>query len=171
MDYEKLYKEAILMMISWVKEDTRDLNNKYSSYIEMKKHNDKAFDEFISHISEKDPESNNSLYTYEDLEKPVEWNEDDEDSRDIAIRIIQNGGDDCAGILDSEKALNWLKSIKPQQNQYDKGYHDGYSAAKYLQWKPSEEQMEALYKAKNNPANYYDIKLVLQSLYNDLKNL
>ena len=38
-------------------------------------------------------------------------------------------------------------------------------------WKPSEEQMNALDKAKNNPANYYDIRLGLRSLYNDLKKL
>lgn len=35
-------------------------------------------------------------------------------------------------------------------------------------WKPSKEQMNALDKAKNNPSNYYDIRLRLQSLYNDL---
>ena len=44
-------------------------------------------------------------------QKPA-WSEDDEDALDIAIRIIQNGGDDCAGILDSDKALKWLKSLK-----------------------------------------------------------
>ena len=49
------------------------------------------------------------------LEKQGEqkpWSEEDEDAVDIAIRIIQNGGDDCVGILDSNKALKWLKSIK-----------------------------------------------------------
>ena len=64
------------------------------------------------------------------LEKQGEksWSEEDEDILDIAIRIIQNGGDDCAGILDSNKALRWLKSLKdrvqPQPKQewseYDK---------------------------------------------------
>ena len=44
------------------------------------------------------------------------WSEEDEDSVDIAIRIIQNGGDDCAGILDSGKALKWLQSLKQRFN-------------------------------------------------------
>ena len=45
------------------------------------------------------------------LEK-FKMSEENEDALDIAIRIIQNGGDNCAGILDSNKALNWLKSLK-----------------------------------------------------------
>ena len=46
------------------------------------------------------------------VEQKSAWSEEDEDAVDIAIRIIQNGGDDCAGILDSNKALKWLKSLK-----------------------------------------------------------
>lgn len=46
-----------------------------------------------------------------------EWSKEDEDALDIAIRIIQNGGDNLSGILDSNKALNWLKSLKPQPKQ------------------------------------------------------
>lgn len=64
----------------------------------------------------------------ENLEKQKDqkatWSEEDEDALDIAMRIINNGGDDCAGILDSNKALKWLKSIKERvihcpQNQQD----------------------------------------------------
>ena len=55
------------------------------------------------------------------IEQKPAWSEEDEDILDIAIRIIQNGGDDCAGILDSNKALRWLKSLKdrvqPQPKQ------------------------------------------------------
>lgn len=51
-------------------------------------------------------------------QKPT-WSEEDEDSVDIAIRIIQNGGDDCAGILDSNKALKWLKSLKDRIQQHE----------------------------------------------------
>lgn len=54
------------------------------------------------------------------IEQNPAWNEED-DAVDIAIKIIQNGGDDCAGILDSDKALKWLKSLKyrvqPQPKQ------------------------------------------------------
>lgn len=46
------------------------------------------------------------------IEQKSAWSEEDEDALDIAIRIIQNGGDDCAGILDSNKVLDWLKSLK-----------------------------------------------------------
>lgn len=49
---------------------------------------------------------------YKLVEQQPAWSEEDEDALDIAIRIIQNGGDDCAGILDSNKALRWLKSLK-----------------------------------------------------------
>jgi hypothetical protein len=46
------------------------------------------------------------------------WSEEDEDSIDIAIKIIQSGGDNCAGILDSDKALKWLQSLKQRLNGY-----------------------------------------------------
>jgi len=49
-------------------------------------------------------------------EKKPTWSEEDEDSVDITIRIIQNGGDNCAGILDSDKALKWLQSLKQRLN-------------------------------------------------------
>jgi hypothetical protein len=57
-------------------------------------------------------------------EQKSAWSEEDEDALDIAIRIIQNGGDDCAGILDYDKALKWLKLLKdrvlPQPKQEQK---------------------------------------------------
>lgn len=52
----------------------------------------------------------------------------DEEALDIAIRIIENNGNDCAGILDKEKALNWLKSLNPNS----------------CCWKPSQQQMNTL---------------------------
>ena len=105
-----------------------------------------------------------------EIEQKPAWSEEDKDALDIAIRIIQNGGDDCSGILDSNKALNWLKSLKPQSNLYDKGYNDGYSAAKYNHWKPSDEQMKAL-KFTVNDYCMGKLKNNLESLYNDIKNL
>lgn len=76
-----------------------------------------------------------------------EWSEEDREMLDNCLGLIQE-------IDSTQEEQNWLKSLKPE-------YH----------WKPSEEQMNALDKAKNNPANYYDIRLGLQSLYNDLKKL
>lgn len=92
-----------------------------------------------------------------------EWSKEDE-------RMLTSIIDDTVqeAILDNSQ-INWLKSLKSQQN-YDKGYNDGYSAAKYNNWKPSNEQMEALKKAMHCGANNYDTKEKLESLYNDLKN-
>lgn len=56
------------------------------------------------------------------IEEKSAWSEEDEDALDIAIRIIQNGGDDCAGILDSDKALKWLKSLKDRVQLNPKQY-------------------------------------------------
>ena len=76
-----------------------------------------------------------------------EWSEEDREMLDNCLGLIQE-------IDSTQEEQNWLKSLKPQNR-----------------WKPSKEQMEALDKAKNSPANYYDIRLGLQSLYNDLKKL
>ena len=56
--------------------------------------------------------------------KPVEWSKEDEESRDIAIGLVRNA-DDCSGILNKDRALNWLKSLRPS-------------------WKPTKEQLDAL---------------------------
>lgn len=68
-----------------------------------------------------------------------------------------------------DEDIKWLKSLKPKQNQYDKGYNNGYSAAKYLQWKPSEEEMEALLYALGKGGTYN--REALNRLYNNLKKL
>ena len=89
-------------------------------------------------------------------EKKPAWSEEDEDIVDIAIRIIQNGGDDCAGILDSNKALRWLKSLNPQNR-----------------WKPSKEQMSMLLAVLNDSNNISSesVQIALKSLYQDLLKL
>ena len=76
-----------------------------------------------------------------------EWSEEDREMLDNCLGLIQE-------IDSTQEEQNWLKSLKPQNR-----------------WKPSKEQMEALNKAKNSPANYYTTILELQSLYNDLKKL
>jgi len=64
--------------------------------------------------------------TVEDV--PKNSNMLDEDALDIAIRLIENNGNDCAGILDKERALNWLKSLNPNS----------------CCWKPSLQQINKL---------------------------
>jgi len=92
------------------------------------------------------------------------WSEEDEEivealneyvkNLDIFFSEIKIGDKDILSKEFREKVQSWLKSLKAQNY-----------------WKPSEEQMNALDKAKNSPANYYDIRLGLQSLYNDLLKL
>ena len=81
---------------------------------------------------------------YELVEQEPAWSEEDEEKLNSIIEVLGN----------DSLLVNWIKSIKPKNS-----------------WKPSEEQMEALNKAKSSPANYYDTRLSLQSLYNDLKKL
>lgn len=83
--------------------------------------------------------------------KKQEWSEEDKHCVELLLPII-----DSSSLIpkNRKKCKNFLQSLKPQSH-----------------WKPSEEQMNALDKAKNNPANYHDIRLGLQSLYNDLLKL
>ena len=98
-----------------------------------------------------------------------EWSK--EDSERI-LRIHQfiwaNRKGDTDEIYQQEQDADWLMSIIPQQNQYDKGYEDGYSAAKYNQWKPSEEQMRAVFDASERNDK---LGSVLRNLYDDLRKL
>lgn len=86
-------------------------------------------------------------------EQKPSWNEEDEKMYNM-FRSMAHGTYVVQTQETIDSLLSWLKSLKPQNR-----------------WKPSEEQMDALNKAVNNPANYHDTKLELQSLYNDLKNL
>lgn len=84
-----------------------------------------------------------------------ELSEEEKAIVDYLLQLIHDSHrEPCTKGLIAFGAEAWLKSLRPQNH-----------------WKPSEEQMEALNKAKNSPANYYDIRLGLQSLYNDLKKL
>lgn len=66
---------------------------------------------------------------------------------------------------------DWLKSLKDRVGNFDDGYKVGFSAAKYNQWKPSDEQMQALSDAGNSFRPFEEGHKVLWSLYNDLKKL
>ena len=107
------------------------------------------------------------------------WSEEDERIRQCLIKdqeeALDNVRNDKYGhseIISDLKEMyceriDWLKSLKPQPNLYDKGYNDSYSAASYNRWKPSEEQMMTLCGlcVLNKESK------ILKSLYNDLKNL
>ena len=118
-------------------------------------------------------------------QKPAEWSEEDELYINAIICM-------CKGEFVSEgsrqQILSWLKSLHPQLKQEwtDKDWNDIETIATHLDnmdnpalaeslrsirrkifWKPSEEQMGALYSVlplSGQPTT-------LQSLYNDLKKL
>ncbi len=101
-----------------------------------------------------------------------EWSEED---KERLARIHQfiwaNRKGDTDEIYQQEQDADWLMSIIPQSNQYDKGYNDGYSAAKYNQWKPTDKQMEDFQMLLDyNIGDFdYDKFMSVMSLYDDLK--
>lgn len=114
----------------------------------------------------------NWLKSLKDRVQPKqEWSEED---KSMYIRTLGILGKCYMGELPTkvEEELKWFKSItdkaQPQTNQYDKGYEDGYSAAKYNQWKPKKEELEALRKR-----TYFceGIDANLDSLYTNLLKL
>ena len=77
-----------------------------------------------------------------------EWSEEDKNVlNDIKVAVTSYWDADTENII-----LNWLKSIRPQNT-----------------WKPSDEQMEALYEETQKSNRIKDDRIV--SLYNDLKKL
>jgi hypothetical protein len=97
--------------------------------------------------------TSNALLNYakkQDVQNPA-WSEEDDETLNSILNDLSQG------VIPDDEDMQWLKSFKERFSQPN--------------WKPSKEQMDALDKAKNSPANYYDIRLGLQSLYNDLKKL
>ena len=83
----------------------------------------------------------------------AEWSEEDENKLNrICGFLWKNRKGDTSEIYQQEKDIAWLKSLRPQNH-----------------WKPSDEQLNALYNVLN-PADEVD-KNQLESLYNDLKKL
>lgn len=124
-----------------------------------------AFDEFMSHIPEKDPEYSTTLYTYEDLEAAMQfgikwkgeyghdvvpnpaWREEDEAKLKSILFHIED--------VENKDVIDWLKSLKDR-----------------MTWKPSEEQMKALHGLNlTGNISYAGQGQTLINLYNDLKKL
>ena len=93
-------------------------------------------------------------------QKPAEWSEEDEKILNEIIETIEatrveasRNLPNCSVLLESYwTMLHWLKSIRPQSH-----------------WKPSKEQMEALYNVEFK--EFKKFGPILESLYNDLKKL
>ena len=85
-------------------------------------------------------------------QKPAEWSEEDEKMIEQIRRIVFGDGSVKNG--EREKIHDWLKSLRPQPH-----------------WKPSEEQLNALRKARNTfDGSSYDYKAI-DLLYCQLKEL
>ena len=98
------------------------------------------------------------LQTIINEQKPA-WSEKDNKMYNRIIKIFEVANESAKknNSIDVEKELNWLKSLKPQSH-----------------WKPSDEQMEALWNAiPNIPNSEKDIDTIteLSVLYEDLKKL
>ncbi len=107
----------------------------------------------------------NAYFTPE--QKPVEWSEEDEKMlTDISWAIRHCAYDDKK----KERVMKW--------------FNDDYRKSLRPSWKPSKEQMRALYCALNDAISLYSDKVsplyeeisrthfdALESLYNDLKKL
>ena len=76
-------------------------------------------------------------------QKPT-WSEEDEKMISLLIKIFEVNhpnehfkvnpiGTTNMESISTKEIVDWLQSIKPQQNQYDKGYKDGFSAANFNQ--------------------------------------
>jgi hypothetical protein len=134
MNYEQKYKEALEQAKKELRAcgslDCDAARQVFRLFPELQKSEDERIREDIAEVVKNYGPKNANPKLYSDmlawLEKQGEqnindktgWSEEDEDSVDIAIRIIQNEGDDCAGILDSDRALKWLQSLKQRLNGY-----------------------------------------------------
>lgn len=83
--------------------------------------------------------------------KPAVWSEEDEEMF-CSLKKLLNEASCYSCTEGSDKILNWLESLNPKKH-----------------WKPSEEQMQALFEAKLASINNREYFLGL--LYEDLKKL
>ena len=115
-----------------------------------------------------------------------EWSEEDEKILNSIIEDVMPCGECPDYPTDEEREyfyegnrkVDWLKSLKNRitptnKNDFDRGYDVGISAAQFNQWKPTEEQLEALEWSLGDYRNviFEERHDTLTSLYNDLKKL
>ena len=101
------------------------------------------------------------------------WSEEDEERLSDAIffvREYQIPTRDKRLLNAAKETEDWLKSLKEKFVDFDKGFNVGFSAAKYNQWKPSDEQMQLLKEACDQHWEPDGLD-PLYTLYQDLKKL
>lgn len=92
--------------------------------------------------------------------KDIEWSEEDEHRRTDAIYFLESAMKHYADTSEIEKTIDWLKSLPMRCPKSSDN------------WKPSEEQMEALRKAVNKLADTEVADSVrLSIMYDHLKKL
>lgn len=110
----------------------------------------------------------------QDEQKPA-WSEEDEMFLNLSLGSLtglkNRFGEESGKVGD---CIHWLKSLKDRialinKNDFDRGYDVGISAAKFNQWRPTEEQMDALADAIESYCG--TCRSTLNSLYNNLKKL
>lgn len=92
--------------------------------------------------------------------KPAEWSEEDEQMRLTCIDIIEHFPIPSGAVVYGpwNDCIDWLKSLRSRPTSSDN-------------WKPSEEQMAALYTAAREAPTIKENGNYLYDLYNDLKKL
>lgn len=90
--------------------------------------------------------------------KPIEWSEEDKAHIDSLLKRLEGMCKPDATFISTEFAISededWLKSLRPQS-----------------QWKPSNEQMDALLVKIPIENSCNKVDNILKSLYSDLKKL
>lgn len=130
-----------------------------------------------------------SLHERFNLQPQQEWSGEDEKILDNAYcwlceyagSLMQKNHEKSSMLYE---IANRLKSLRPQPHtvsiknatkfgnlEYERGVKDGIQSEKRSQWKPSEEQMDALSSAGMHPSWGAKNCRILQSLYSDLQKL
>jgi len=106
------------------------------------------------------------------IQPKQEWSEEDENRFTNLISVVKCSKENDATKEGFIKFINKLKSLKDNVGNFDDGYKVGFSAAKYKQWKPSNEQMATFWDAICT-LNHDGYKWIngMKSLYQDLKKL
>ena len=106
------------------------------------------------------------------IQPKQEWSEEDENRFTNLISVVKCSKENDATKEGFIKFINKLKSLKDKVGNFNYGYKVEFSAAKYKQWKPSNEQMATFWDAICT-LNHDGYKWIngMKSLYQDLKKL
>ena len=159
MDYEKKYQEALERARQFSEHPLQEDSSNIVEYIfpELKESEDeKIRKEMIAYMKQpKDgelfPKAWISYLEKQGEQKPVEWSEDDEGWLNDTISFLE----EIKGTYEqnAQDCINWLKTLRPHPC-----------------WQPSEEMIEALYRAiPGCVKEKSEDEILLDKLYQGLK--